>query len=103
MTACPPASPAAIERRIQRVERGLLADQRDPPWTPLALADRVAHCAVPDVSIAGVDSFQIEVSGAAGPAIGGDGGYIWQVRGGVRAYFTPSFAGYLGYRLVVSR
>jgi opacity protein-like surface antigen len=47
-----------------------------------------------------LDSFQIEVSGAIGPAIGGDGGYIWQVRGGVRAYFTPNIAGYLGYRLV---
>ena len=45
---------------IARVERGLLADQGDPPWKRLALADRMAHHNVPGVSIAVVNDFEIE-------------------------------------------
>lgn len=44
----------------------------------------------------------LEVSGAlaAGPAFGGDGGFMWQVRAGVTANFTPNLGVTFGYRLL---
>jgi len=60
LAGCAPESPAAAERRIRRVERGLLLDQGDPPWKRMALADRMAHYSVPGVSIAVVSDFEIE-------------------------------------------
>ncbi len=60
MSGCASAGPAAIERRIARVERGLLADQGDPLWKRVPLSDRMAHYNVPGVSIAVVDDFEIE-------------------------------------------
>lgn len=60
LTGCAPGTPTPIERRIERVERGLLLDQGDPPWKRVALADRMAHYNVPGVSIAVVNEFEIE-------------------------------------------
>jgi CubicO group peptidase (beta-lactamase class C family) len=60
LAGCAPASPTAIERRIARVERGLLAEMGDPPWKRMALADRMAHYNVPGVSVAVVNEFEVE-------------------------------------------
>ena len=49
-----------LERRIERVEKGLLADQSDPPWKRMKLIDRMAYYKVPGVSIAMINDFQIE-------------------------------------------
>lgn len=37
---------------------------------------------------------------ALGPALGGDGGFMWQVRAGITAHPTENFGITLGYRLV---
>lgn len=49
-----------VERRIERVEQGLLADLSDPPRNRMNLVDRMAHYKVPGVSIAMIDDNQIE-------------------------------------------
>jgi CubicO group peptidase (beta-lactamase class C family) len=59
-TSCSRISEIQLERRIERVEKGLLADQSDPPWKRMNLIDRMAHHKVPGVSIAMVNGFQIE-------------------------------------------
>lgn len=60
LAGCAPNPALAVERRIARVERGLLVDQGDPPWKRMALADRMAHYNVPGVSVAVVNDFEIE-------------------------------------------
>ncbi len=52
----------------------------------------------PEVPI--VDWISFEFAVAIGPAIGGDGGFIWQVRGGLHVGITPEFGLLFGYRLV---
>ncbi len=43
---------------------------------------------------------RIQGSFAAGPALGGDGGSMWQVRAGVTVQFTEALGFMFGYRLV---
>ena len=43
---------------------------------------------------------RIQGSFAAGPALGGDGGSMWQVRAGVTVQFTAALGFMFGYRLV---
>jgi len=69
--SCAPAPGAAIEGRIERVERGLRANQGDPPWKRMALADRMAHYNVAGVSIAVVDNFEIEWAKGYGVLVAG--------------------------------
>ena len=71
MVSCAPTPGAAIERRIGRVERGLLAELGDPPWSRLALADRMAHYNVAGVSIAVVNDFEIEWAKGYGVLVAG--------------------------------
>ncbi len=47
-----------------------------------------------------LDMFQLKASFAMGPAVGGDGGYMWQVRGGLTVQFTEILGVTIGYRLV---
>lgn len=49
-----------LERRIERVEKGLLAEPSDPSWKRMNLVDRMAYYQVPGVSIAMINNFQIE-------------------------------------------
>jgi hypothetical protein len=44
--------------------------------------------------------FRIQGSFAAGPALGGDGGSMWQVRAGITTQFTETLGIMIGYRLV---
>jgi hypothetical protein len=57
-----------------------------------------------DIATAGrvplIDHFQIQGGAAGGPALGGDGGFMWQARAGVTIGFTPNFGVSLGYRLL---
>ena len=49
-----------VERRIERVEQGLLTDLSDPPRQRMNLVDRMAYYKVPGVSIAMINDYQIE-------------------------------------------
>jgi CubicO group peptidase (beta-lactamase class C family) len=53
-------SKTTIERRIARVEGGLLSSQGDPPWNGMELEERMDHYNVPGVSIAIINNFQVE-------------------------------------------
>ena len=60
LASCVRSPETAVERRIARVERGLLRDQGDPPWKRMHLLDRMAHYHVPGVSIAVINDNRIE-------------------------------------------
>ena len=60
LTSCSRMSEIQLERRIERIEKGLLADQSNPPWERMNLTDRMAYYKVPGVSIAMINDFQIE-------------------------------------------
>ena len=57
LTSCAQSS---IERKIVRVEQGLLSALGDPPWKRMGLAERMEHYNVPGVSIAVINDYQIE-------------------------------------------
>jgi len=54
----------------------------------------------PQERIPGLALFQMQGSFAAGPALGGDGGVMWQVRAGLTVQMTEMFGVMFGYRLV---
>lgn len=60
LASCTPFSETRLERKIGRVEQGLLTEMSDPPWKRMNLADRMAHYKVPGVSIAVINDYQIE-------------------------------------------
>ena len=60
LTSCARSPEASVERRIARIERGLIGDLGDPPWKRMRLLDRMAHYNVPGVSIAAINDYQIE-------------------------------------------
>lgn len=60
LTNCAQHSESLIERRIQRVEHGLLSTYNDPPWKKMELEERMAYYNVPGVSIAFINNYQIE-------------------------------------------
>jgi hypothetical protein len=43
---------------------------------------------------------EVDASLGIGPALGGDSGYMWQVRAGATWHFTPNVGAMFGYRLV---
>lgn len=57
---CSQISDSQLERKIRRVEEGLLAEQSDPPWKRMDLIDRMEYYNVPGISIAMVNNYQIE-------------------------------------------
>lgn len=60
LTNCVQSSESSIERRIQRVEDGLLSTYGDPSWKRMDLAERMAYYNVPGVSIAVINDYQVE-------------------------------------------
>lgn len=54
----------------------------------------------PEDRIPGLALFQLQASFAAGPALGGDGGSMWQVRAGINVQLTETFGVMIAYRLV---
>ena len=60
LASCSQYFESSIERRVERVEQGLLNEQGDPPWKRMGLAERMAHYNVPGVSIAVINDYQIE-------------------------------------------
>lgn len=66
LASCAGMTEKSLERKIERVENGLLAEQSDPPWQGMNLIDRMAYYKVPGVSIAVINNFQIEWAKAYG-------------------------------------
>ncbi len=60
LTGCARSPESSIERRIGRIERGLLSAYSDPPWKRMELVERMTYYNVPGVSIAVINDFQIE-------------------------------------------
>lgn len=60
LVSCTRVSETSIERKIEKVEQGLLAEMGDPPWNRMDLAERMSYYNVPGVSIAVIDDYQIE-------------------------------------------
>ena len=60
LASCTRVQETTLERKLERVEQGLLADLSDPPWKRMNLVDRMAYYKVPGVSIAVINDFQIE-------------------------------------------
>jgi len=47
-----------------------------------------------------IHALEIDAAFGVGPALGGDGGFMAQLRAGITLYFTPNFGAGFGYRLV---
>lgn len=60
LCSCAQDPEVRTERRIAAVEHGLRAQFGDPPWTKMALTQRMAHYKAPGVSIAVIDGFEIQ-------------------------------------------
>lgn len=60
LASCNQLFEPSLKQRIANVEQGLLAEQGDPPWKGMDLAERMAYHNVPGVSIAVINNFQIE-------------------------------------------
>ena len=60
LTSCAGSSESATERRIRRVERGLIGAYGDPLWKRMELAERMAYYNVPGVSIAFINDLRVE-------------------------------------------
>lgn len=72
LARCARHSGSLVERRIQRIEHGLLSAYGDPPWNRMAIEERMAYYHVPGVSIAVINDDQIEWAKGYGVlAIGG--------------------------------
>ena len=60
LTSCAQSPETSIDRRIGRVEHGLLSAYGDPPWKRMRLAERMEYYNVPGVSIAVINDYQVE-------------------------------------------
>jgi CubicO group peptidase (beta-lactamase class C family) len=60
LTSCAQSPESSIERRIGRVEQGLISSYGDPPWKRMRLAERMEYYNVPGVSIAVINDNQVE-------------------------------------------
>lgn len=60
LTSCTQAFGSSIERRIQRVENGLISAYRDPLWKRMNLVECMAIIQVLGVSIAVINNYQVE-------------------------------------------
>ena len=59
LVSCYQSAESSLDRRIRRVENGLLSAQNDPPWKRMSLEERMAFYNVPGVSIAVIDEYQV--------------------------------------------
>jgi len=69
-------------------------------WMATLLGLRLEADIVPRSRLFLIHSFKIDASLALGPVLGGDGGFMYQVRAGFSTYFTENIAFTFGYRLL---
>lgn len=83
----------------QTIESGASRAHVDEAWLALLAGLAVdiewqPHRCVP------IHEVRFQTAAAIGPAIGGDGGYLWQLRAGISVDITTQFSAMFGYRLV---
>lgn len=96
-------SPLAGARYInvkQRLTTGATAEEARGEWLAPYIGLNFELTYRPDGCWPLTDSLVIEVAGAAGPALGGDGGFVWQIQAGLTWHATRHFGVTFGYRLV---
>lgn len=60
LTSCAQSPQSSLEKRIARVEHGLLSDYGDSSSQSMNILDRMQHYNVPGVSIAVINDYQVE-------------------------------------------
>ena len=60
LASCAQSPATSLEKRIARVESGLLGDYGDSPLQSLDLSERMQYYNVPGVSIAVISDYQVE-------------------------------------------
>jgi hypothetical protein len=76
------------------------SEQADGAWLGVLVGVSMQTIWRPEMDQPIIDSVTFGVAAAIGPALGGDGGFMWQVRTGIHVAITPQFGVEFGYRLV---
>jgi opacity protein-like surface antigen len=69
-------------------------------WIAPLVGVRVEVNLYPNREIFLISGLKLDAAGALGPAIGGDGGFMYQVRAGITASITDNIGATFGYRLI---
>ncbi len=69
-------------------------------WTCLYGGLQVTLDYRPEVHVPLVETLRMQCAFGVGPALGGDGGTMWQVRGGLTVHMTETLGVMVGYRLL---
>ena len=60
LASCAQSPETTLEKKISRVEQGLLRAYGDPSWQSMDLSERMLHYNVPGVSIAVINDYKVE-------------------------------------------
>ena len=60
LASCAQSPETALEKKIARIESGLLGDYGDSPSQGMDLSERMLHYNVPGVSIAVINDYKVE-------------------------------------------
>ena len=69
-------------------------------WLVPLVGVRAEVTLYPNREIFLISGLKLDAAGALGPAIGGDGGFVYQVRAGITASITENIGATFGYRLI---
>jgi hypothetical protein len=87
-----------VEQSVEQV--GVGREDADADWFSVLFGLDLNVRLEPQDGLPLGHALELEGGGAVGPAFGGDGGFVWQVRAGFRWEITPNIAAYVGYRLL---
>jgi len=83
----------------QSIESGGVTEQADEAWFGVLAGAAVDVQWEPGEGLP-VHAVRFQAAGSIGPALGGDGGFMWHVRAGVNVDITPRLSAMFGYRLL---
>ena len=84
----------------QVVTSGGASEVTGGEWAGLLAGLQITLDYWPEQDIPVLQMLRLQGGIAVGPALGGEGGLMWQVRGGVTIQFTEQFGVMIGYRLL---
>jgi hypothetical protein len=84
----------------QVVESGGVSARAGGEWASIYGGLQITLDCRPEARLPMVDSFRMQAALGIGPALGGDGGFMWTVRGGLTVQITRSIGIVVGYRLL---